>query len=92
MSDDFIAAFDYLKGHKDCTGKVGVVGFCFGGGIANLMAVRIPDLAASVPFYGGQPAIDDVPKIKAPLLLHYAELDTSTSFLADLYRTLSKTG
>lgn len=76
MSEDFIAAYNYLKGQKDCNGKIGVVGFCFGGGIANMMAVRIPDLAASVPFYGGQPAIDDVGKIKAPLLLHYAELDT----------------
>lgn len=76
MLEDFIAAFDYLKTHKDCTGKVGVVGFCFGGWIANMMAVRIPDLAASVPFYGGQPANEDVPRIKAPLLLHYAELDT----------------
>lgn len=76
MSEDFIAAYDYLKNHKDCNGKIGVVGFCFGGGIANMMAVRIPDLSASVPFYGGQPATEDVPKIKAPLLLHYAGLDT----------------
>ncbi|MCE7062400.1 dienelactone hydrolase family protein [Dyadobacter sp. CY343] len=76
MSEDFIAAYDYLKNHKDCNGKVGVVGFCFGGGIANMMAVRIPELSASVPFYGGQPAPEDVPKIKAPLLLHYASLDT----------------
>lgn len=76
MLEDFIAAYDYLKNHKDCNGKVGVVGFCFGGGIANKMAVRIPGLAAAVPFYGGQPAKEDVPKIKAPLLLHYAELDT----------------
>ena len=76
MSEDFIAAYEYLKNHKDCNGKVGVVGFCFGGGIANMMAVRIPELAASVPFYGGQPAPEDVPKIKAPLLLHYASLDT----------------
>jgi len=76
MLEDFIAAYDYLKNHKDCNGKVGVVGFCFGGGIANMMAVRIPDLAAAVPFYGGQPATEDVPKIKAPLLLHYAGLDT----------------
>lgn len=76
MSEDFIAAFDYLKSHPDCNSKIGVVGFCFGGGIANMMAVRIPDLAASVPFYGGQPAIEDVSKIKAPLLIHYAELDT----------------
>ncbi len=76
MLEDFIAAYDYLKNHKDCNGKIGVVGFCFGGWIANMMAVRIPELSASVPFYGGQPAADDVPKIKAPLLLHYAALDT----------------
>lgn len=76
MLDDFIAAYDYLKAHKDCNGKVGVVGFCFGGWISNMMAVRIPDLAAAVPFYGGQPPVEDVPKIKAPLLLHYGELDT----------------
>lgn len=76
MLEDFIAAFDYLKSYKDCNGKVGAVGFCFGGGIVNMMAVRIPDLAAAVPFYGGQPSKEDVPKIKAPLLLHYAALDT----------------
>ena len=56
MLEDFIAAFEYLKVHPECTGKIGVVGFCFGGWIANMMAVRIPDLAAAVPFYGGQPA------------------------------------
>jgi carboxymethylenebutenolidase len=76
MEEDFIAAYEYLKTNKDCNGKIGVVGFCFGGGIANMMAVRIPELAAAVPFYGGQPATEDVPKIKAPLLIHYAELDT----------------
>jgi carboxymethylenebutenolidase len=76
MLEDFIAAYDFLKNLKECKGKVGVVGFCFGGWIANMMAVRIPGLSASVPFYGGQPAVEDVPKIKAPLLLHYAELDT----------------
>lgn len=76
MLEDFIAAYDYLKVHPDCNGKVGVVGFCFGGWISNMMAVRIPDLAAAVPFYGGQPAVEDVPKIHAPLLLHYGELDT----------------
>ncbi len=76
MLEDFIAAYDYIKKDSHCNGKVGVVGFCFGGGIANMMAVRLPDLAAAVPFYGGQPTADDVPKIKAPLLLHYAELDT----------------
>lgn len=76
MLEDFIAAFEYLKNHKDCNGKVGVVGFCFGGAISNSMAVRLPDLAASVPYYGGQPAVADVPKIQAPLQLHYASLDT----------------
>jgi len=76
MLEDFIAAFDYLKANPDCNGKVGVVGFCFGGWIANMMAVRIPDLAAAVPFYGTQPSKEQVPQIKAPLLLHYAGLDT----------------
>ena len=76
MLEDFIAAYTFLKNNKDCTGKVGVVGFCFGGWISNMMAVRIPDLAAAVPFYGGQPSSEDVPKIKAPLLLHFASLDT----------------
>jgi len=76
MLDDFIAGYETLKANKDCNGKVGVVGFCFGGWIANMMAVRVPDLAAAVPFYGGQPAAEDVPKIKAPLLIHYAGLDT----------------
>lgn len=76
MLEDFIAAYDYLKSHKDCNGKVGVVGFCFGGGICNAMAVRIQSLAAAVPYYGGQAAVADVPKIQAPLQLHYASLDT----------------
>ncbi|MBL4679047.1 MAG: dienelactone hydrolase family protein [Mucilaginibacter sp.] len=76
MEEDFIAAFEYLKHNKDCNGKIGVVGFCFGGGIANTMAVRLPDLAAAVPFYGAQPDAADVPKIHAPLMLHYASLDT----------------
>jgi carboxymethylenebutenolidase len=76
MLEDFIAAYNTLKAHPECTGKVGVVGFCFGGWISNMMAVRIPDLATAVPFYGGQPATEDVPKINAPLLLQYAALDT----------------
>jgi carboxymethylenebutenolidase len=74
--EDFIAAYEYLKALPDCNGKVGVVGFCFGGWVANMMAVRISDLSAAVPFYGTQPASEDVPKIKAPLMLHYAGLDT----------------
>jgi carboxymethylenebutenolidase len=76
MLESFIDAFEYLRKHPDCNGKVGVVGFCYGGGVANTMAVRLPDLAAAVPFYGAQPAKEDVPKIKAALLLHYAGLDT----------------
>lgn len=76
MLEDFIAAYEYLKTHPDCNGKVAVVGFCFGGWIANMMAVRIPDLSGAVPFYGGQPEKELVSRIKAPLLLHYAELDT----------------
>jgi carboxymethylenebutenolidase len=76
MLEDFIAAFYYLKDNKDCNGKVGVVGFCFGGWIANMMAVDVPELAAAVPFYGSQPSAEDVPKIQAPLLLQYAGLDT----------------
>ncbi|MEP6684744.1 MAG: dienelactone hydrolase family protein [Parafilimonas sp.] len=76
MLEDFISAYYYLKNHKDCNGKVGVVGFCFGGWVANMMAVRIPTLSAAVPFYGTQPKAEDVPNIQAPLLLHYAGLDT----------------
>ncbi|MEZ4699404.1 MAG: dienelactone hydrolase family protein [Rhodothermales bacterium] len=75
MLEDFIAAFTYLKAHPQCSGNVGVVGFCFGGWISNMMAVRLPDLKASVPFYGSQPAAEDVPAIRAPLMLHYAGLD-----------------
>jgi len=75
MLEDFIAAYEYLKNHPECNGNVGVVGFCFGGWISNMMAVRIPDLPASAPFYGGQPEATDVPKINASLMLHYAELD-----------------
>jgi len=85
MLEDFIAAYYYLKSDKDCNGKIGVVGFCFGGWIANMMAVRIPDLSAAVPFYGAQPAAEDVPKIHAPLLLQYAGLDTHVNAGAAAY-------
>lgn len=75
MLEDFIAAFTYLRTRADCSGQVGVVGFCFGGWVANSMAARIPDLAAAVPFYGGPGPLDQVPQIQAPLLLHFGELD-----------------
>ena len=75
MLEDFIAAFKYLQSHPNCSGQVGVVGFCFGGWISNMMAVKLPDLGAAVPYYGRQPSLEEVSKIKAPLMLHYAELD-----------------
>jgi carboxymethylenebutenolidase len=75
MLQDFIAAFQYLKEHTECDGNIGVVGFCFGGWISNMMAVKVSDLKAAVPYYGGQPSSEDVPKINSPLLLHYAGLD-----------------
>ena len=74
MLEDFIAAFEYLKTNENCNGKIGVVGFCFGGWISNMMAVKVPDLAAAVPFYGGQPT-ENIADINAPLMLQYAGLD-----------------
>lgn len=75
MLEDFIAAYEYLKSHPDCNGNIGVVGFCFGGWISNMMAVRIPTLNAAVPYYGSQPSAEETAKINAPLMLQYAGLD-----------------
>jgi len=72
---NFVAAVQYLKTNPLCTGKVGCTGFCWGGGITNQVAVHSPDLIAAVPYYGSQPAIEDVPKIKASMLLQYAGND-----------------
>jgi carboxymethylenebutenolidase len=75
MLEDFIAAYEYLNSHEDCTGKIGVVGFCFGGWISNMMAVKVPSLSAAVPYYGSQPSYEDIAKINAPLMIHNAGLD-----------------
>jgi carboxymethylenebutenolidase len=76
MTEDFVASANWLKTRPDSTGKVGVVGFCFGGGIANTLATRIPDLGAAVAFYGAVPPPAEIAKIKAPILVHHGELDT----------------
>lgn len=75
MLEDFIAAYNFVKNHKNCTGKVGVVGFCFGGWISNMMAIQVPGLAAAIPYYGRQPNDEMAAQIKAPLLLQYGDLD-----------------
>lgn len=75
LMNDFFAAVAFMEKHPQASGKVGITGFCYGGGVCNAAAVAIPELACAVPFYGRQPPIADVEKIRAPLLLHYAELD-----------------
>lgn len=75
LMNDFFAGFEHLMTHSSSTGKVGAVGFCYGGGVCNALAVAYPEMGASAPFYGRQASADDVPKIKAPLMLHYGGLD-----------------
>ncbi len=75
LMEDFFAGFEFLRGHKQSTGKVGVTGFCYGGGVCHALAVAYPDLAAAAPFYGRQARPEEVPAIKAPLLIHFAEND-----------------
>jgi carboxymethylenebutenolidase len=90
---NFAKAFDYLKKVKGCTGKFGCVGFCWGGAMANNLAVTVPDLLASAPFYGRQPDVNDVPKIKATLQLHYAEMDERVNAgIAAYEEALKKSG
>ncbi len=76
LMNDFFAGYEHLASRDDSTGKVGAVGFCYGGGVCNALAVAYPELNASVPFYGRQAKAEDVPRTKASLLLHYGELDT----------------
>jgi carboxymethylenebutenolidase len=79
LMNDFFAAIEFLMQSDMTTGKVGITGFCYGGGVSNAAAVAYPELGAAVPFYGRQPRAEDVPRIKAPLLLHYGELDTNVN-------------
>jgi carboxymethylenebutenolidase len=79
LMNDFFAGFEHLAARDDSTGRVGAVGFCYGGGVVNALAVAYPELAAAVPFYGRQPKSEDVARIQAPILLHYAGLDTGVN-------------
>ena len=90
LMNDFFAAFEHLKARDDSTGKVGCVGFCYSGGVCNALAVAYPELDASVPFYGRQPAAEDVERIEAPLLLHYAGLDERINAGWPAYETALK--
>jgi carboxymethylenebutenolidase len=88
--EDFVTAVAVLKARPECTGRVGVVGFCYGGSISNFLATRVPDLGGAVPFYGGQARPEDVPNIKAPLLIHYAENDERVNAGWPAYETALK--
>jgi carboxymethylenebutenolidase len=87
---NFIKVFDYLPSRKDYNGKAGCVGFCWGGGMSNDLAVNVPSLKAAVPFYGRQPKTEDVPKIKAAVQLHYAALDERINAGKDAYAAALK--
>ncbi len=88
--EDFIAAFNWLKARPETTGKVGAVGFCYGGGMVNFLATQLPDLAAGVPFYGSSPNAEDVPKIKAAMLIQSAEVDERINASWPAYETALK--
>ncbi|MEZ5290075.1 MAG: dienelactone hydrolase family protein [Vicinamibacterales bacterium] len=88
--EDMVAAAAFLRTHKECNGRIGVVGFCYGGGVCNLLATRVPELRAAAPFYGGPPPIEDVPKIKAQLVLHYAGNDQRVNASWPAYETALK--
>ncbi|MGQ7241872.1 dienelactone hydrolase family protein [Salinicola sp. V024] len=90
LMNDFFAAIEFLMAHDATTGKVGITGFCYGGGVANAAAVAYPELGAAVPFYGRQPDPEDVARIQAPLLIHYGELDTRINEGWPAYETALK--
>ncbi|WP_413738151.1 YghX family hydrolase [Sodalis sp. RH21] len=90
LMNDFFAAVEFLSRHEHTNGKVGITGFCYGGGVVNAAAVAYPELGAAVPFYGRQPRAEDVPRIKAPLLLHYAGLDQGINEGWPAYETALK--
>jgi carboxymethylenebutenolidase len=91
MAEDFVASAMWLKSRADCTGKIGVTGFCYGGSISNTLAVRLGgDLSAAVPFYGGPPPKEEIPKIKGAILVHHGELDTRLASTWPAYDTALK--
>ena len=90
LMNDFFAAFEFLLAHEASTGKVGITGFCYGGGVCHATAVAYPELGAAVPFYGRQAKPEDVPKIKAPLLIHFAETDPNVNATWPAYEAALK--
>ena len=90
-TEDFVAAANFLKNRPESSGKIGVVGFCYGGGMAHVLSARMPELNAAVPFYGNHPAAEDAAKVKAPLLIHFAAVDERINALWPAYETALKT-
>jgi len=88
--EDMVAAAGFLKARPECTGRIGAVGFCYGGGIANMLATRIPDLGGAVPFYGSAPTAEDAARIKAPIMIHYAGTDERINAMWPAYETALK--